>query len=87
MPADFERRYDTRRAAAWLSERLGLTIRPKTLTNLRALGKGPQGWQYYGQRPTITESALRAYADQALRPEPTRRQTRLPGNYRTTRQR
>jgi hypothetical protein len=82
-----DRRYNTEAAAQWLSERLGVTFAAKTLTNWRALGKGPAGWEYVGQKPVIRESNQAAFADQAVRAQLTRRHTRLSStsatNYRT----
>ena len=77
MPDNNDRRHLTESAAAWLSERLGIPVTSKTLTNMRAQRRGPQPWEYYGQRPVIKESCLEHYAaHEALKSEPTSRRNR-----------
>jgi hypothetical protein len=77
MPVNNDPRHNTESAAAWLSERLGIPVTGKTLTNMRTQRRGPQPWEYFGQRPVIRESRLEHYAEhEALKNEPTSRRNR-----------
>jgi hypothetical protein len=77
MPDNNDPRHGNESAAAWLSKRLGVAVTGKTLTNMRAQRRGPQPWEYFGQRPVIKESRLEHYAShEALKNEPTSRRNR-----------
>jgi hypothetical protein len=54
--ADFERRRDTRQAAAFLKD-LGYETAAATLNKLRCVGGGPQ-FELFGRRPLYRETAL-----------------------------
>jgi hypothetical protein len=52
----FDRRLDTRQAAAFLVER-GYRVAPATLNKLRCVGGGPE-FELFGRRPLYTDATL-----------------------------
>lgn len=59
---EFDRRHDTRQAAALLTE-LGFRTAPATLNKLRCVGGGP-AFERFGSRPVYQEADLLAWARQ-----------------------
>ncbi len=57
---DFERRRDTRQAAAFLTER-GFRTSPAYLAKLRCVGGGPE-FELYGRKPIYTDQNLLNWA-------------------------
>jgi hypothetical protein len=57
---EFERRYDTKQAAKFLSE-YGYRTAPATLNKLRCIGGGPQ-FELFGRRPLYCPGNLLSWA-------------------------
>jgi hypothetical protein len=56
----WDRRFDTKQAAAFLTDR-GFKTAPATLTKLRCVGGGPQ-FEHFGRRPLYREAELLNWA-------------------------
>jgi hypothetical protein len=70
---DADERLRTEAAAKFVSGLLGIEIQPKTLSNRRAAGRGPQ-WEYFGLIPVVRKGELRRWVrEEALQPQSARR--------------
>jgi hypothetical protein len=80
------KRYDTDAAAAYLTAKIGIQIKGKTLRNKRADGTGPK-CDYFGSKPVYNESELDRWVEEdALTSEnPVRRNMRLRAERRAAR--
>ena len=65
------RRFDTKQAAEYLTEKTGVNHSPGTVRNQRCKGEGAVcGW--YGRRPVYTQESLDQYIEQKMQSHPPR---------------